>query len=130
MCQRGFTLLQGEKARAEIGSEFDVAVRRLDLSKLNSVRAFAKSILSTEDRVDILVNNAGVYGIAEQRTEEGFEMHMAVHHFGHFLLTNLLLDKIRRNPDSRIINVSSASCEFGNLDLEDLHYERKTYNRK
>ncbi|KAK3896289.1 hypothetical protein Pcinc_000033 [Petrolisthes cinctipes] len=78
------------KAEASQGGE--VAVRRLDTSDLNSVRTFAKEILDTEKHIHVLINNAGILEPPDKvMTNEGLELTMATNHFGHFLLTNLLL---------------------------------------
>lgn len=71
----------------------EVIVKHLDLSSFKSVREFAKNILSTESRLDILINNAGCALVGKTYTEDGNECQMQSNHFGHFLLTNLLLGK-------------------------------------
>jgi NAD(P)-dependent dehydrogenase (short-subunit alcohol dehydrogenase family) len=89
------------------------------------VRKFAAKILEEEPRIDILINNAGVMAIPERKlTQDGFEMQIGVNHLGHFLLTNLLLDRIKQAPSARIINVSSMGHYMGKLDFDDLNLER------
>ena len=94
-------------------------------------------------RLDILVLNAGVALTKKYMTEDGFELHMASNHFGHFLLTNLLLPLLRRtaarnkiiagangsaeptNVDPvRVVAVSSIAHFYANLDLENLNSEK------
>ena len=70
-------------------------VRKLDLASLQSVRDFAAGICQEEENIHVLINNAGVYQATYTLTEDGLEMHMAVNHFGHFLLVQLLLDKLK-----------------------------------
>lgn len=67
--------------------------RHLDLSSLKSVRKFAADILKSESRLDVLINNAGCALVEKKMTEDGLEYQMQSNHFGHFLLTNLLLGK-------------------------------------
>ncbi|XP_042873965.1 retinol dehydrogenase 11-like [Penaeus japonicus] len=105
-----------------------VLVRQLDTSDLKSVRKFAKEILATEKHLDILVNNAGMSGPTTKKiTSDGLELTMATNHFGHFLLTNMLLGLLKSSAPSRIINVSSAAhyfCKELNLDF---NFEKKPY---
>lgn len=86
-----------------------LVVEELDLSQLKSVREFAFRMLTEESKINILVNNAGVMCCPEGRTEDGFETHIGTNHFGHALLTLLLLPKLKKSDvPSRIIFVSSV----------------------
>ena len=68
---------------------------QLDLASLDSMRRFAAKILEEKPQIDILINNAGIMALPEHTiTQDGFEMQIGVNHLGHFLLTNLLLDRI------------------------------------
>ena len=103
----------------------NVVFVQLDLSSLDSVREFAAKILEEEPRIDILINNAGVMMIPERRlTKDGFEMQFGTNHLGHFLLTNLLLDRIKEAPSVRIVSVSSLAYRRGKIDIDDLNSER------
>ena len=104
---------------AETGSD-KVLVRIVDLSSFESVRAFARLINETEERLDILVNNAGFIG-SYQLTKDGYESIFQVNYLSHFLLTLLLLDKMKKSVPSRIVNVSALAHEFksANLQLDD-----------
>jgi retinol dehydrogenase-14 len=93
------------------------------------VREFADKICHEEVTVDILINNAGVYNCPYQLTEDGLEMQMGVNHFGHFLLVNLLLDKLKASVPSRIIIVSSGLHKLGHIDFDNLH-GKKGYSAK
>ena len=98
---------------------------QLDLSSLDSVRDFAAKILEEVPQIDILINNAGVMMIPERRlTKDGFEMQFGTNHLGHFLLTNLLLDRIKEAPSARIVNVSSIAYRSGVINIDDLNSER------
>ncbi|XP_004454233.2 retinol dehydrogenase 13 [Dasypus novemcinctus] len=107
-----------------------VNARHLDLASLKSVREFAKKIIEEEERVDVLVNNAAVMRCPHWTTEDGFEMQFGVNHLGHFLLTNLLLDKLKASAPSRIINLSSLAHVAGHVDFEDLNWEKRKYDTK
>src|SRR5437763_3309060 len=103
---------------------------QLDLADLTSVRAAAATFLERDEPLHVLINNAGVAG---QRgiTNDSFELAFGINHLGHFLLTNLLLDRIiaSAGPDgpARIINVSSDS-HFGakGIDWDDVCLPTKT----
>lgn len=68
---------------------------------------------------------AGTMLVPERQTEEGFEFHFALNYLGHFLLTNLLLDVLKKSGRqgccSRIVNMSSATHYAGFVDLDDLN---------
>jgi len=105
-----------------VTGNYDVYFRQLDLSSFKSIRKFAKEILQEESRVDILINNAGLLNPPSTTTEDGFESHFGVNHLGHFLLTNLLLDRIKQAPEGRIVNVSSIGHKFSpQLDLDTIN---------
>jgi NAD(P)-dependent dehydrogenase (short-subunit alcohol dehydrogenase family) len=70
------------------------------------------------------MNNAGLGMIPKTYTEDGFEQNMGVNHLGHFLLTNLLLDMLKRSAPSRIVVLSSSAHERGKIDKNDLMLER------
>jgi len=107
-----------------------VEVLQLDLASFASIRAAAETFLSKHDRLDILVNNAGLMLSERRTTQEGFEQTFGVNHLGHFLLTDLLLDRIKASAPARIINLSSAGHAMGNkgLDFDDLMYETRKYS--
>ncbi|KAI5714099.1 hypothetical protein M8J76_010922 [Diaphorina citri] len=101
-----------------------VVVKKLDLASLDSVREFAAQILDEEKHIHVLINNAGQGGILNRITKDGLQLGMQVNYFGHFLLTNLLLGRIRDSAPSRIVNVSSVAHRYHKLDLNDLQCER------
>ncbi|XP_035465457.1 retinol dehydrogenase 14a [Scophthalmus maximus] len=126
-------LSRAEEAAREIRQETgadstQLVVRQLDLASLASVRAFCRDIIKEEPRLDVLVNNAGVYQCPYTRTEDGFEMQFGVNHLGHFLLTHLLLDLLKRSAPSRIVVVSSKLYKHGHINFEDLNSEHG-YNK-
>ena len=97
----------------------------MDLASLDSVRNFAKRINEKEDRIDLLINNAGIMACPKWKTKDGFEMQFGVNHLGHFLLTNLLLDKIKNTKSSRIVNVSSRAYMRGKMHWDDLNLDKE-----
>ena len=102
----------------------NVVFKQLDLASLSSVRRFASEVLREEERIDVLINNAGVMFTPHLLTENGFEMQFGVNHLGHFLLTMLLLDRIKDTPNSRIVNVSSLAHMPGYLDFNNMMWEK------
>ena len=102
----------------------DVMAMELDLSSLANVRAFAKEFLDRFDALHVLVNNAGLMMDRRETTEDGFETMFHVNHLGPFLLTNLLLDRIKAAAPARIVNVASVAHRGTTLDFEDLQNEK------
>ncbi|XP_044062681.1 retinol dehydrogenase 13 isoform X2 [Siniperca chuatsi] len=124
-------LTRAEQAAEEIRQSTgngNVVIRHLDLASVYSVRQFAKDFLDSEDRLDILINNAGVMMCPRWLTEDGFETQLAVNHLGHFLLTNLLLPKLKSSAPSRVVTVSSIAHRGGHIDFDDLFFSRRPYS--
>ena len=101
-------LQKARQAAQEIGAE-NIKVRKCDLASFASVRQFCQQIQEEEQKIDILVNNAGVFSMERSLTEDNQDLQFQVNHFGHFLLTNLLIDKLKAAKAGRIINVSSIA---------------------
>jgi len=101
----------------------------LDLSSLSSVRKAAASINSKIEKLDILINNAGVMAIKDfAKSEDGIEMQFAANHVGHFLLTNLLMEKISRAGEgARVVNVSSGGYVCSGVRFKDWNFEVSYY---
>lgn len=100
-----------------------------DLSLMRDTRRIAAEFSAQYDRLDVLINNAG--GVFQRRefTEEGLEYTFALNHMSYYLLTRLLLDKVRQSAPARIINVSSgAHFLTSGLNFENLQCERGTYS--
>ncbi|XP_045613278.2 retinol dehydrogenase 12 [Procambarus clarkii] len=111
-----------EEIRDQTGGE--LVVMKLDLASLKSVRAFAADLRAKETRIHMLINNAGVMMCPYMKTEDGFEMQMGTNHFGHFLLTCLLLPLLTHSEPARIINISSLGHTRGYIPFDDMKYER------
>jgi len=111
---------RGEEALREIKQKSgndNVALMLCDLSSQRSIRQFATDFMYKHDRLDVLVNNAGVVLRGHSMTEDGVESTFAINHLGYFLLTNLLLDLLKKSAPARIVNVASAAHKFGSLDV-------------
>jgi NAD(P)-dependent dehydrogenase (short-subunit alcohol dehydrogenase family) len=119
---------KGADAQQEIGSAH-VELLELDLADLASVRSAASRVLAEHDRLDLLINNAGIMAVPEGRTPDGFELQLGTNHLGHFALTGLLVERLLETPGSRVVNVSSGAHRWGDLDFDDLQWERRTYKR-
>ncbi len=118
---------KGEAARAEVAAETGsetLRVMRLDLGSTASVRAFVTEFEGGYDRLDALVNNAALSPLARTVNDEGRETQFAVNHLGPFLLTRLLLPRLKASAPSRVVVVSSAVHKQARVDLDDLHSER------
>ncbi|MBI9073368.1 MAG: SDR family NAD(P)-dependent oxidoreductase [Melioribacteraceae bacterium] len=121
---------KGEIAKEKIrlqNNNTDLEVMIIDLSDLSSVKEFAKEYKSKFDKLDLLINNAGVMIPPYSKTKDGFELQFGTNHLGHFALTLQLLDVIKKTPNSRIVNVSSGAHKYGNLNFEDLAWEKRKY---
>lgn len=97
-----------------------VVCKKLDLSSFKSVRAFADEVVRTEPRLDVLVNNAGVFLTETTFTEDGHETVLQSNYLGHFLLTLLLTDLLKKSAPSRVVNLTSILHHLGTtFRLED-----------
>ncbi|KAG7502547.1 hypothetical protein JOB18_022194 [Solea senegalensis] len=109
----------------EQGNEGKAEYVFLDLTSLKSVRQFVHAFQDRGLSLHVLVNNAGTMLVSEKQTEDGFELHFGLNYLGHFLLTNMLLDLLKRSGKhgccSRIVNMSSATHFSGVLDISDLN---------
>src|SRR5690349_979962 len=85
--------------------EKNIRLMECDLSSFDSIRKFAKIYNTKEDRLDVLICNAGLVYTPNIYSKDGLNYVMQSNYFGHFLLTNLLLDKLKKCRPSRIINV-------------------------
>jgi len=112
-------VVKGETAAA--GMAGAVETRALDLADLASIRAFADG---WEGDLDLLVNNAGIMAVPQGRTRDGFELQIGTNHLGHFALTNLLLPHVT----GRVVTVASGAHRMGKIELDDLNWERRSYN--
>ncbi|XP_072513603.1 retinol dehydrogenase 12 [Salminus brasiliensis] len=123
---------KAEAARKELVEDCgnpNIVVKKLDLSDSRSIKEFAEIINTEEKQLDILINNAGIMMCPYSKTSDGFEMQFGVNHLGHFLLTYLLLDLLKRSAPARIVNVASVAHTWGRICLDDINSE-KSYSRR
>lgn len=136
LAERGarLVLLARDPARAETAVEAirkrapDAAAEivQADLASLADLRRAAPEILARCPELHLLVNNAGVFKMRRETTADGFEATFAVNHLAYFLLTNLLLERLRATAGARIVSVASEAHRFGGpLDWDDLQSERR-----
>ena len=107
----------------------DIQVMIVDLSNLESIHRFAENFKSKFNKLDLLINNAGVMTPPYSKTKDGFELQFGTNHLGHFALTGLLIDLIKKTENSRIVNVSSIAHKIGKLNFEDLNWEKRSYKK-
>jgi NAD(P)-dependent dehydrogenase (short-subunit alcohol dehydrogenase family) len=113
-----------EEIRRASGSE-KVSLMTADFAVQAEVRGLADEFEERHGRLDVLINNAGLIRSRRTETPDGVELTLAVNHLAPFLLTNLLLDLLRKSAPSRIITVASEARRGAKIDLEDLNSERR-----
>jgi retinol dehydrogenase-14 len=115
-----------ESAAREIreagGGQVDTFVA--DLSSQSEVRRLAHEVLQRLPRIDVLVNNVGGYWNTRHVTADGLEHTFALNHLAPFLLTNLLLERLKQSAPARVVTVSSHAQAMGRIDFDDLQGER------
>ena len=124
---------RGEKVVAEIQQQTGsraVNLMLADLSIQESIRALARDFLARSEPLHILVNNAGLFNLNRELTTDGREMVFAVNHLSYFMLTLLLLDRIKQSAPARIVNVASAAHFWGTMDFDDLEGARRYRSRQ
>ena len=95
-----------------------------DLSSQRQVRSLAREILAACDRLDVLLNNAGAVIGRKQLSEDGIELTFALNHLAPFLLTHLLLDRLKATPGARVVTVASRAHRYGRIDFGNLRGEK------
>lgn len=120
---------KGESVREQILAQYPVQVDIVtaDFSDLEQIRRAAATLLSNYPRIDVLINSAGLFSTSRTLTAGGFETVFCVNHLAPFLLTHLLLERLKQSAPARIIQVNSEGHRFGGLDLADLNWEHRRY---
>ena len=124
---------EGREARDEIveltGND-QLEFVHCDVASFSQVRSLANHVLERYDRLHVLINNAGFVDPVYRLTEDGFEQHLAVHYLGHFLLTRLLLERMKESAPARVVMISSDSHKAGGpLNWDDMQI-RKPWGRR
>jgi NAD(P)-dependent dehydrogenase (short-subunit alcohol dehydrogenase family) len=127
------SLEKGKEAAAQIKSTFPNAkldIMQLDLSDFDSIRKFSEAFHAKYTSLNVLINNAGVMAIpTKETTKQGYEMQFGINHLGHFALTGLLLDIIKKTPGARVTTQSSGLHKrIDAIHFEDINWE-KTYDK-
>ncbi len=127
------SLEKGKEAVARIKSIHPNAMldlMKIDLSDLDSIRQFSEVFHAKYTSLNVLINNAGVMAIPKRETtKQGFEMQFGTNHLGHFALTGLLLDLIKKTPGARVVTQSSGLHKGINaIQFEDINWE-KSYTK-
>lgn len=117
-CKQTLSALQKATGR----NDYDYFVS--DFSSLKNVKKLADELIEKYDKLDVLINNVGVYMKDRILSDDGYEMTFAVNHLAPFLLTNELIPLIKKSNYARIVNVSSTTHHQGDLDFDDLMYEK------
>jgi len=118
---------------ADVLSEIDpgpgsVEVEALDLSDLDSVRAFAQRFLDSDRSVDMQINNAAVMAAPEEWVGPGWELQFATNHLGHFALTNLLWPALERGG-ARVVALTSTGHKLSPIRFDDINFETTPYDK-
>jgi NAD(P)-dependent dehydrogenase (short-subunit alcohol dehydrogenase family) len=110
-------------ARESGNSAVDVFVA--DMSSQTEVRRLASEVLAAYPRLDVLLNNVGGFWAHRHATADGLEHTFALNHLAPFLLTSLLLERLKTSAPARVVTVSSGAQSMGSIDFDDLMGDRK-----
>jgi len=113
-----------ETAQAAREAGAQVSEHVADLERMAEVRRLAAEIRERYERIDVLANNAGAMFTQRRVTPDGFEQTLALNHLAPFLLTRLLLDRL---DGGRVVTTASDAHQGGELDLDDLQWERRSF---
>lgn len=125
-------LSKGEKAAEKIKAEYPNAkldLLQLDLADLSSVKSFSEQFKNKYSQLNLLINNAGVMMPPYTKSKDGFELQMGTNHLGHFALTAQLFEILKSTQGSRIVNVASLAHRYGNINFDDLTWEKRKYKK-
>ena len=106
-----------------------VTILPLDLGEPVSIDTFSEAVSSRIEQLDILINNAAVMAIPLTRDERGYESQFAINHLGHFQLTARLWPLLTAAHSARVIALTSSAHSGNGLDIDDLNFERRAYQK-
>jgi retinol dehydrogenase-12 len=123
-----------KEVRSTAAANVEVRFLQADFASLAQVRAMAAQVVASVPRLDVLINNAGCGNFSRTVTTDGYETTFAVNHLAPFLLTNLLLERLKASVPARIVNVASRAHRGKEIDFDDLMSVRdygvmRTYGR-
>jgi NAD(P)-dependent dehydrogenase (short-subunit alcohol dehydrogenase family) len=123
-----------KEVRSTAAANVDVRFLQADFASFAQVRDLAAQVVASVPRLDVLINNAGCGNFSRTVTTDGYETTFAVNHLAPFLLTNLLLNKLKESAPARIVNVASRAHRGKEIDFDDLMSVRgygvmRTYGR-
>lgn len=125
----GRSISNAEKTAADIAAvapSVSTRILKLDLSSQRQVREAAREVNDYQEQIDVLMNNSGIMAVPFELTEDGIESQFGTNHIGHFLFTNLILNKLASSADgkqaARIVNVSSSGYRLSPIRFEDWNF--------
>ena len=119
--------LKGEKTKKELittTNNKNIHMLKCDLASFESIRNCCKEFKSKYDKLHVLINNAGVWDFKRRESKDGIENIFATNYLAPFLMTNLLLDILKKSSPSHIINVTSG-MHYGTINFDDIEFKQK-----
>ena len=118
---------KGEKTKKELikaSKNKNIHMLKCDLASFESIKKCCKEFKSKFDKLHVLINNAGVWDFKRRESKDGIENIFATNYLAPFLMTNLLLDLLKKTSPSRIINVTSG-MHYGTINFDDIEFKEK-----
>ena len=119
--------VEAQEVLGDIGG--DILVLALDLSDPHSIDSFAAELANHWFEIDILINNAAIMASPLMRDERGYEMQFSTNHLGHFHLTARVWPLLKAAGSARVVCLSSIGHRLNELDLDDLDWKRRDYDK-
>ncbi|XP_017302004.1 retinol dehydrogenase 12-like isoform X5 [Diaphorina citri] len=127
------SMIRGQEALEKLKKEVQdgqIVLMELNLASFDSIKNFAKNVMKQYPKIHVLINNAGVSVPIKEKltTKEGYEVHFGINHVGHFLLTNLLIERIQKSStdmeQTKVVIVGSSLMDRGTIDFDNLNGEK------